>query len=42
MPEKDLVLHVIYYDSKSIIFTRVDIEDVPEVVVMNFDVQIID
>ncbi|KAF1754393.1 hypothetical protein GCK72_020954 [Caenorhabditis remanei] len=42
MPEKNLVLHVIYYASKSVIFTRVDIEDVPEVVVMNFDVQLID
>ena len=42
MPEKDLVLHVLYYTSKSLIFTRVDIEDVPEVVVMNFDVQLID
>ncbi|KAF1754395.1 hypothetical protein GCK72_020956 [Caenorhabditis remanei] len=42
MPEKNQVLHVIYYASKSVIFTRVDIEDVPEVAVMNFDVQLID
>ncbi|EFP08688.1 hypothetical protein CRE_19868 [Caenorhabditis remanei] len=42
MPEKNLALHVLYYASKSVIFTRVDIEDVPEVIVMNFDVELID
>ncbi|EFP08696.1 hypothetical protein CRE_19866 [Caenorhabditis remanei] len=42
MPEKNQVLHVLYYTSQSIVFTRVDIEDVPEVVVMNFDVQLVD
>lgn len=42
MPERNLVLHVNYYTSKSVIFTRVSVENIPEDVVMNFDVQLID